>query len=84
VRVKDSAPFDPVGLKRWLTEAGVEVGSSFAFTGDAGTQGGDERTFCLGCHQYLTIPDLVHVIETFESFFTMVEYSAKGSSKKGH
>jgi hypothetical protein len=81
VRVRDNAPFDPVGLKRWLTEAGIEVGSSFAFSGDADGDM-DERSFCLGCHQYLTIPDLAHIVETFESFFTLVEYSALNSSKK--
>lgn len=82
IRVKDNVPFDPNGLQRWLVEAGIETNSAFHFSDHAAKEREDDRTFCLGCHQYLTIPDLVHVAETFDLFFGLVARSKTASAGK--
>jgi len=84
VRVRDSAPFAACDLRQHLHDAGIETASSFSFNDDenfdivrnrAGSQQSlgnqDERLFCIACHQYLTIPDVEHIVDAFESFFTV-------------
>lgn len=80
ITVKDTAPFTASDLKHWLHRHGIETLPTFSFVGRSecpnsrispvGDQTGDnDKTFCIGCHQFLTIPDLEHVIDSFEKFF---------------
>lgn len=80
VTVKDTAPFEASELRRALAKKGIETSSEFSFspkdtgrrrfdTKSPGICTDDENTFCLACHQYLTIPDLECIVEIFESFF---------------
>jgi dTDP-4-amino-4,6-dideoxygalactose transaminase len=78
ITVKREAPFTADQLRRHLAEAGIETRTNVGFA--AGPEdflaklgisngGLDVDTFCLGCHRYVTILDLEHIIDTFESFF---------------
>jgi dTDP-4-amino-4,6-dideoxygalactose transaminase len=80
ITVKDAAPFRASELRQALDQKGIETSSEFDFSPDkAGGRGfdpkpleiltNDEHTFCLACHQYLTIRDLEYIIGVFESFF---------------
>jgi dTDP-4-amino-4,6-dideoxygalactose transaminase len=84
IGVRESAPFSARELRRWLADAGIETRARYRFgasseqdprTGVAGrmqeiiSDDADEAdSFCLACHQYLTILDLRHIVETIESF----------------
>jgi len=97
IRVRDSAPCDPLWLRRKLALAGIETSPAFSFasgseqkyTGPAidrvvgarARSSLDERAFCLGCHQYLGIVDLKHVIDTFESIFHELETGGRFGSE---
>jgi len=82
ITVKREAPFTADQLRRHLAEAGIETKSDFGFA--AGPEdilaalgvsdgGLDIDTFCIGCHRYVTILDLAHIIDMFESFFARLE-----------
>jgi dTDP-4-amino-4,6-dideoxygalactose transaminase len=88
VTVKESAPFEPRDLRRALAEAGIETRPEFSFSpagqsrhGVVGEISGgyeDEwNTFCLPCHQYLTIRDLEYIIDACESFFADIGHSRR-------
>ena len=85
IRVKDNDLFDALSLRKALTKAGVETSSAFSFiasdyddpkitaSDEYGSRNSisclDTQAFCLACHQYLTILDLKHIVDTFEEFF---------------
>ena len=85
IRVRDRSPYDAMTIRRYLAEAGIETSPAFSFVASpenkyAGvainrvrerlaSSALDSRAFCLGCHQYLTILDLEHIIETFDALF---------------
>jgi len=78
ITVRPEAPFTANQLRRHLVEAGIETKTDFGFAagpedmlGKLGISdgGSDVDTFCIGCHRYVTILDLEHIIDTFESFF---------------
>lgn len=85
IRVRDDSPLEALTLRKKLAEAGIQTSSAFSFTaspeenysgkainrmkGRSSQSNLDTQAFCLGCHQYLTILDLEHVINTFESIF---------------
>lgn len=96
VRVKPDSPFGVGDFRQHLHRAGVETSSAFSFIGDenfdifrnesAPQRSGrpkDDRSFCIACHQYLTIPELEHIIDSFESFFAGVKGDAPKSEKPG-
>jgi hypothetical protein len=76
VRVKAGAPFKAADLRRWLSGAQIDTALTFRFTADrcdtAGDGGADSDSFCIACHQYLTILDLEQTVEAFESFFASI------------
>ena len=78
ITVRGEAPFTANQLRRHLAEAGIETKTDFNFAagledmlGRLGVSDGglNPDTFCIGCHRYITILDLEHIIDTFESFF---------------
>ncbi len=80
INVKDTAPFGASELRRALAQEGIETSSEFSFSPhetcrrrfdlkSSGRPTDDESTFCLPCHQYLTIRDLEYIVAAFESFF---------------
>jgi dTDP-4-amino-4,6-dideoxygalactose transaminase len=97
IRVRDDSPLDALTLRKKLAEAGIETSSAFSFTaspeesysgkaierikGRSSRSDLDTQAFCLGCHQYLTILDLEHVINTFESIFGCFGDKAAKSSQ---
>jgi dTDP-4-amino-4,6-dideoxygalactose transaminase len=89
IRVRENSPLDSLSLRKRLAEAGIETDPSFSFTassadcssvetdnrirGYSAQSDLDSDAFCLGCHQYLTILDLEHIVDTFESIFSCPE-----------
>jgi len=85
IRVRNNSPYDALTIRRHLAASGIETSPAFSFvaspednyTGEAlnrirehtSQSAIDSRAFCLGCHQYLTILDLEHIITTFDSLF---------------
>lgn len=85
IRLRDGSPYDALSIRRHLAEAGIETSPAFSFAAApednyAGpainriresnpNNDLDSGAFCLGCHQYLTILDLEHIIETFDAIF---------------
>ncbi len=73
--VRETAPFDGAALRDFLVSQGIEASSAFSFTADAKepiplTQSPNDHTMCLPCHHYLTILDLLHIVESMEAFFS--------------
>ncbi len=96
VRVKSDSPFGVVDLRRHLHRAGVETTSAFSFIAgenfdivrneSAPQRSGrpkDDRSFCIACHQYLTIPDLEHIVDSLESFFAGINSDIAKPEKPG-
>ncbi len=97
LRVKDTAPFDPFALRRYLHEAGIETTAAFSFdasencdividrnTSHRRSHGTDESAICIACHQYLTIPDLEYILDSFDSFFEQLATTqTKPESERG-
>lgn len=97
VRVKDTAPFDTIALRRHLHAAGIETAAAFSFDANENcdividrnvshrrSHGMDEPSFCIACHQYLTIPDLEYILDSFDSFFEQLASSqTKPESERG-
>jgi hypothetical protein len=83
-----------------LSQAGIETSPAFSFTpapkecsppGEADgsnrnspKRSPDHNAFCLGCHQYLTVLDLEHIVRTFDSIFDQYEQTGSGSSAEQH
>ena len=76
VRVKDGAPFRAADLRRWLSGAQIDTAPTFSFTVDRhdtiGDGDADSDSFCIACHQYLTILDLQQIVAAFESYFASI------------
>jgi dTDP-4-amino-4,6-dideoxygalactose transaminase len=86
IKVRKQSPVDALMLRKALAKAGIETSPAFSFiTSEPTDQPGkpvnrlkgyssrsdvDTQAFCLGCHQYLTILDLEHIIDTLESIFS--------------
>lgn len=73
--VREAAPFDGAALRDFLASEGIETSSAFSFTAGAKesiplTQSPNDRTMCLPCHHYLSILDLLHIVESMETFFS--------------
>ncbi len=83
VTVRKTAPFGARALRRELRIAGIETSENFRFGKAAVDDDGDCRTFCLPCHQYLTIRDLEYIIDTFETFFAQVRHSQTRAQNAG-
>lgn len=91
VTVNEGAAIETAELRRWLADAGIETRSAFSFTArpenirdrtavqrtaddsDGAPPAGN--SFCLACHQYLSILDLRHIIDAFASFFAQRDIS---------
>lgn len=78
VTVKPEAPFTAGHLRSHLAQAGIQTSTDFGFSGrpddvweKLGISNGnkDADSFCIACHRYVTILDLEHIIDMFESFF---------------
>ena len=94
IKVRDNAPIGAFDLRKKLAKAGIETSPAYSFaalpeetyTGTAANRIAkqtplgkhDTQAFCLGCHQYLTILDLEHIVKVFESIFS--NQATKGSS----
>jgi dTDP-4-amino-4,6-dideoxygalactose transaminase len=84
VTVKDGAPFCSSELRRALGRAGIETSPEFSFDQTTAVESsGGESTFCLPCHQYLTIQDMEYIIDTFESFFDETGHSRTSTKSHG-
>ncbi len=96
IRIKDNKLFDALSFRKMLNEAGIETSSAFSFIAsekDSSPSIADDecdghqtmscldtQAFCLACHQYLTILDLEHIVDTFEKFFQQFEPDHAASS----
>lgn len=79
VTVKKTAPFRSDELRQTLVRAGIEAPAQFSFDrGIPDDRDGDDTTFCLPCHRYLTIRDMEYIIDTLETFFDDVRHSRIG------
>ncbi|MCP4569529.1 MAG: hypothetical protein GY841_18285 [FCB group bacterium] len=89
ITVRDDAPFTADDLRIHLAKAGIESRPNFGFVFDAeayhlttandrlkAVSGTDQKSFCLACHQFLTILDLQHIIETCDSFLGRISQQA--------
>ncbi len=86
LKVRPDAPFETREFRKWLAGAGIETRPKFSFMADLQapycgpatdrmdifTKGRDDSIFCAPCHYHLSILDLQHIIETFESFFRSI------------
>lgn len=89
IKVRKQSPVDALALRKSLAKAGIETSPAFSFvTSEPTDQSGkpvnrikgyfsqsdvDTQAFCLGCHQYLTILDLEHIVDTLESIFSRLD-----------
>ena len=89
VTVKAEAPFTADELRLWLTHNEIETQPAFTFVtpetvpasiqhrfGTPSAQKNSADVFCLPCHHYVAIPDLMRIVEGFESFFLRFPESA--------
>ena len=82
--VRETAPFTARELRRWLADAGIETRAQFSFSSAAEPADDDRTaaqmqdiisfesaaadSFCLACHQSLTILDLRRIVDTIAAF----------------
>jgi hypothetical protein len=95
VTVKPDAPFTADALRLWLTHHEIETQPVFSFVAPEtvpervqhrfnSVAGPDapSNVFCLPCHHYVAIPDLMRIVEGFESFFDGLQENAPGLDTK--
>jgi dTDP-4-amino-4,6-dideoxygalactose transaminase len=87
LKICNDAPFETRELRMWLAGAGIETRPKFSFMADLqatycspATDRMDlfpkdkyDSVFCGPCHYHLSILDLQHMVETFESFFWSIK-----------
>ena len=98
VTVKPDAPFTADQLRLWLTHHEIETQPAFTFVtpemvpesiqhrfNPKAEPLGQTDVFCLPCHHYVAIPDLMRIVEGFESFFEqLAENSPTTDMQKAH
>ncbi len=87
LKICKDAPFKTRELRMWLAAAGIEARPEFSFMADPQApyygpatdrtdlfpKNKDDSVFCVPCHYHLSILDLQHMVETFESFFWSIK-----------
>jgi len=95
IRLRERAPFKTKTMRRWLAQKGIETRPSFGFYADPQAEycgsaenrmrkdkNDDNRSFCLPCHQALSILDLQNVIEVIKDFFTQIPQQDLGLAEE--